>query len=75
MPESGRGSRTNWVQKNGDGTNSTKHGVDLNHEQHIFHLLQPTRKKHGLECSPACSECKVVQSEEGVSVHPPEINF
>ncbi len=31
------GSRTNWTQKNGDGS---KHGVDLNHEQQIYHLLQ-----------------------------------
>ena len=31
------GSRTNWTQKNGYGS---KHGVDLNHEQQIYHLLQ-----------------------------------
>ena len=39
VPEwiTGWGSQTNWTQKNGDGS---KHGVDMNHEQQIFHLQE-----------------------------------
>ena len=39
VPEyiTGWGSRTNWTQQNGDGS---KHGVDMNHEQQIYHLQE-----------------------------------